>query len=221
MNLILLGPPGAGKGTQAASLSKLLGLAHIATGDMFRQAISQGTKYGLQAKEYLDKGQLVPDQVTTQMLLERIAQPDCKNGFVLDGYPRNLTQAQSLDGALADKKSKIDGALLVDVAEQELFRRLSGRWICRVCQTPYHLVSSPPKVTGRCDKDGGELYQRSDDTDSVIRNRLKVYVEQSLPLVDYYSKAGKLKKINGEQAIDAVTKDLMAAARGAVKVGNR
>ncbi len=212
MNLILLGPPGAGKGTQAANMSRKLGIAHVATGDMFRQAISQGTDVGLRAKGYLDKGKLVPDDVTTQMVLERIQKPDCKRGFILDGYPRNLNQAQSLDRALRDKNSTIDSVILIEVSDKELLRRLSGRWICRSCQTPFNVVSSPPKVNGKCDRCGGELYQRNDDTEAVIKDRLKVYTEQSLPLIEYYSKVGKLKKIDGEQSIEAVERDLLSTA---------
>ncbi len=215
MNLILLGPPGAGKGTQAINLAKKIGAAHVATGDMFRQAIANGTPVGKKAKEYLDKGVLVPDEVTIQMLLERIAQPDCKNGFILDGFPRNISQAEALDKALSDRNSTIDAALLIDVKDNELMGRLTGRWVCRTCQTPYNVKSSPPKAQGKCDRCGGELYQREDDKEAVIANRLKVYREQSLPLIEYYSKRGKLKRVNGEQAIGNVEKDLLEASKAA------
>lgn len=218
MNLILLGPPGAGKGTQAINLAKKLGAAHIATGDMFRQAIANGTLVGKKAKEYLDKGALVPDEITIEMLLERLAQPDCKNGFILDGFPRNTAQAIALDKALSDRNSTIDSALSIDVRDEELMGRLTGRWICRTCQTPYNVKSSPPKVAGKCDRCGGELYQRDDDKEAVIANRLKVYREQSLPLINYYSPSGRLKRVNGEQSIDRVEKDLLEAAMSRARV---
>lgn len=218
MNLILLGPPGAGKGTQAINLAKKLGAAHIATGDMFRQAIASGTPVGKKAKEYLDKGALVPDEITIQMLLERLEQPDCKNGFILDGFPRNMSQAEALDKALRDRNSTIDWALLIEVRDEELTKRLTGRWICRACQTPYNLKSSPPKVAGKCDRCGGDIYQRDDDKEAVIANRLKVYREQSLPLINYYEPSGRLKRVNGEQAIDKVEKDLLEAAKAKARV---
>ncbi|MSQ31953.1 MAG: adenylate kinase [Dehalococcoidia bacterium] len=213
MNLILLGPPGAGKGTQAINLAKKLGAAHIATGDMFRQAIANGTPIGKKAKEYMDKGVLVPDEVTIQMLLERLGQPDSKNGFILDGFPRNISQAEALDKALSDRNSTIDAALLIDVKDSELIGRLTGRWVCRTCQTPYNVKSPQPKVQGKCDRCGGELYQREDDKEAVIENRLKVYREQSLPLIEYYSKRGRLKRVSGEQAIGNVEKDLLEASK--------
>ncbi len=218
MNLILLGPPGAGKGTQAINLAKKLGAAHIATGDMFRQAIANGTHVGKKAKEYLDKGALVPDEITIEMLLERLGQPDCKNGFILDGFPRNTAQAIALDKALSDRNSTIDTALSIDVRDEELMERLTGRWICRTCQTPYNAKSSPPKVAGKCDRCGGELYQRDDDKEAVIANRLKVYREQSLPLISYYSPSGRLKRVNGEQSVDRVEKDLLEAAMAKARV---
>lgn len=217
MNLILLGAPGAGKGTQAINLSKKLGVAHIATGDMFRQALAGGTPIGKKAKEFMDRGTLVPDEITIQMLLERLEQQDCKNGFILDGFPRNLPQAEALDKALRHKNSKIDLALSIEVRDEELMSRLTGRWICRNCQTPYNVKTSPPKVAGKCDRCGGELYQRDDDKESVIANRLKVYRDQSLPLINYYGASGRLKRVNGEQTIDRVERDLIEAAT-AVKV---
>ena len=218
MNLILLGPPGAGKGTQAINLAKKLGAAHIATGDMFRQAIANGTPIGKKAKEYMDRGTLVPDEVTIQMLLERLGQPDAKNGFILDGFPRNISQAEALDKALGDRNSTMDWALSIEVRDEELMGRLTGRWVCRTCQTPYNVKSSPPSVAGKCDRCGGELYQRDDDKEAVIINRLKVYREQSLPLVDYYSSSGRLKRVNGEQTIENVERDLLEAARTKARV---
>ena len=211
MRVILLGAPGAGKGTQAATLHEHLNAPHIATGDLFRAALSQGTPLGLEAKSYMDRGELVPDDVTVRMLLERISQPDAASGYILDGFPRSLAQATALSEALAGRGETIDKVLLVDVSEDELVRRLSGRWICRACQTPYHAISNPPKTEGMCDADGGELYQRDDDTPETVRNRLGVYRDQTAPLIDYYAEQGVLASINGEQDIEAVRGDLLAA----------
>ncbi len=211
MRVILLGAPGAGKGTQAATLHEHLNAPHIATGDLFRAALSQGTPLGLEAKSYMDRGELVPDDVTVRMLLERISQPDAASGYILDGFPRSLAQATALSEALAGRGETIDKVLLVDVSEDELVRRLSGRWICRACQTPYHAISNPPKTEGMCDADGGELYQRDDDTPETVRNRLGVYRDQTAPLIDYYAEQGVLASINGEQDIEAVREDLLAA----------
>ena len=163
MYIVLLGAPGAGKGTQAAALTKELKLAHIASGDLFRQALGNGTELGLQAKAYMEKGQLVPNEITIKMVLERITAPDCADGIILDGFPRNVEQAKALDEALKAQKKGIYKAVYIKVAEAELLTRLIGSWICRKCQTPYHEVSSPPKVKGKCDKCGGELYQSADD----------------------------------------------------------
>ena len=211
MRVILLGAPGAGKGTQAATLHEHLNAPHIATGDLFRAALSEGTPLGLEAKSYMDRGELVPDDVTVRMLLERISQPDAASGYILDGFPRSLAQATALSEALAGRGETIDKVLLVDVSEDELVRRLSGRWICRACQTPYHAISNPPKTEGMCDADGGELYQRDDDTPETVRNRLGVYRDQTAPLIDYYAEQGVLASINGEQDIEAVREDLLAA----------
>ena len=211
MRIILLGAPGAGKGTQAATLHEQLNAPHIATGDLFRAALSQGTPLGLEAKSYMDRGELVPDDVTVRMLLERISQPDAADGYILDGFPRSLAQAEALDEALKSRNETIDKVLLVDVSEDELVRRLSGRWICRACQTPYHAVSNPPKTEGVCDTDGGELYQRDDDKPETVRNRLGVYRDQTAPLIDYYTAQEILTSINGEQEIDVVRADLLAA----------
>ncbi|MCY4576147.1 MAG: adenylate kinase [Chloroflexi bacterium] len=211
MRIILLGAPGAGKGTQAATLHEHLNAPHIATGDLFRAALSQGTPLGLEAKSYMDRGELVPDDVTVRMLLERISQPDAADGYILDGFPRSLAQAEALDEALKSHNETVDKVLLVDVSEDELVRRLSGRWICRACQTPYHAVSNPPKTEGMCDADGGELYQRDDDKPETVRNRLGVYRDQTAPLIDYYTAQEILTSINGEQEIDVVRADLLAA----------
>ncbi len=213
MRIILLGAPGAGKGTQATTLKEMLKAPHVATGDLFRAALSQGTELGLKARSYMDRGELVPDEVTVQMLLERISQPDARGGYILDGFPRTLEQAGALDRALEGRQEKIDKVVLVEVSVEELVRRLSGRWICRTCQTPYHQTNNPPKAAGRCDVDGGDLYQRDDDKPETVRNRLGVYDQQTAPLIDFYEEKGILTRINGEQEIDAVRRDLLAAVQ--------
>lgn len=211
MYIILLGAPGAGKGTQAETLVKELGLPHVASGDLFREALAKQTELGILAKSYMDKGELVPDEVTIKMILERLARPDCRGGAILDGFPRTLEQARALDEALGPQGKGIDRVLYIEVSNEELLRRLSGRWICRQCQTPYHLVNAPPRVAGRCDRCGGELYQRADDTVETARNRLEVYFAQTSPLIDYYQQASKLVEINGEQSVEQVGRELMTA----------
>ena len=213
MFLVMLGAPGAGKGTQASIISQKLSLAHVASGDLFRQAAQKGTKLGQMAKEYMDKGMLVPDEVTIQMILERLTEPDCKDGCIFDGFPRTIDQAKALDKAFDDQGRIIDNAMYIDVPEDELLRRLTGRWICRQCQSPYHEISSPPKVAGKCDKCGGELYQRSDDTVETINERLKVYFSQTTPLLDYYASKDKLIKVNGKLEIEKVAEEMIAALR--------
>lgn len=216
MYIVFLGAPGAGKGTQAAKVAQELNLAHIATGDLFRQAQAQGTKLGLEAKSYMEKGQLVPDEITIRMVLERISSPDCKGGVILDGFPRSLKQAQSLDKALAEQKKAVDKVVYIKVSEKELLTRLSGRWICRQCQAPYHEVSSRPKVAGKCDKCGGELYQRADDTEVTIKKRIGVYLTETAPLIDYYTQAGKLVEVNGEGDVDEVERTIVKSLKGEV-----
>lgn len=211
MNIILLGAPGAGKGTQAVVLAKEKGLAHIASGDLFRQAQNSGTELGKLVKSYMEKGELVPDEVTIKMILERIAAPDCAKGFLLDGFPRTMAQAEALDKALGKQKKKIDKVVYIKVPEEELIKRLSGRWICKNCQAPYHMVDAPPKVAGKCDRCGGPLYQRADDNEQTVRNRLKVYMTQTSPLIDYYTKAKKLVEVNGAQPVAEVSKEMLAA----------
>ncbi len=211
MNIILLGAPGAGKGTQAVVLSQKLSLAHIASGDLFRQAQNSGTELGNTAKSYMEKGLLVPDEITVKMVLERISEPDCANGFILDGFPRNLEQAKALEKVLNDKGQGIDKVVYIKVPEEELVRRLAGRRICRNCQTPYHVTDMPPKVEGKCDRCGGELYQRPDDKEETVRSRIKVYSEETAPLVDYYRKAGKLLEVDGAQGAKKVTNELVDA----------
>jgi adenylate kinase len=211
MYIVLLGAPGAGKGTQAAVLSQKLKLAHIASGDLFRQALEKGTELGRQAKSYMEKGQLVPNEITIKMVLERITSPDCDGGIILDGFPRNVEQAKALDEALKLQKKSMDKAVYIKVTEAELLTRLTGRWICRKCQSPYHEVSSPPKVKGVCDKCKGELYQRADDNTATIKKRLEVFFAETAPLVDYYAKSGKLLEINGEGTMEAISTRIINA----------
>lgn len=211
MRLILLGAPGAGKGTQAVTLSEALGLAHVASGDLFREAVQKGTELGLLAKSYMDKGQLVPDDITIRMILDRISQADCQKGFILDGFPRTIEQARALDEALTKDRKTIDKVVYIKVSVEELVKRLSGRWICKICQTPYHEISFLPQVRGVCDRCGGELYQRPDDKEETVRQRLKVYFTQTAPLIEYYAKAGKLVEIDGEQGVEAVARELVVA----------
>ena len=205
MRLVLLGAPGSGKGTQAEQISKETSLIHVSTGDLFRQAEKEGTELGRQAKSYVEKGLLVPDEIVIKMVLERIA--GNKKGFILDGFPRTIEQARALDQALAN--GGVDWAVYIKVSREELIRRLGGRWICRQCQRPYHMVSSPPKVSGKCDVCGGELYQRPDDTVETVEKRLEVYFDQTAPLVDYYKEKGKLLEIDGEKSIEEVAQQLM------------
>jgi adenylate kinase len=211
--IILLGAPGAGKGTQAVMLAEKMKLVQVASGDLFRKALQQETELGKKAKVYMEKGQLVPDEITIQMVLDRLAEPDCKKGAILDGFPRNLEQAKALDKALKRESRAIDKVVYIRVSEGELLKRLSGRWICRKCQAPYHEVDSPPKVAGKCDRCGGELYQRADDNAETVKKRLKVYFTETSPLIDYYRQAGKLLEINGEGGTDKVNQRILAALR--------
>lgn len=211
MYLVFLGAPGAGKGTQADLVAGKMGLQHIASGDLFRSALDKGTGLGLRAKEYMARGELVPDEITISMVLERISAPDIRKGIILDGFPRNLEQARALDKALKARGEAIDKAVYIKVSEEELIRRLGGRWVCRNCQTPYHLTSSPPKVAGVCDKCVGELYQRPDDTPVTVKNRLKVYFEQTAPLIGHYSRAGKLLEVAGQGNPAEVSRQIISA----------
>ena len=210
MYIIFVGAPGAGKGTQAAAVAQELNLAHIASGDLFRQALEQGTELGIRAKSYMEKGVLVPDEITIQMVLARLSAPDCANGVILDGFPRNLAQAEALDKALAQQNKTIDKAVYIKVSEEELLKRLSGRWVCRRCQTAYNIIDFPSEVRGKCDKCGGELYQRPDDTVETVRKRLEVYFAETAPLIDYYARRGKLLKIDGEGSVGEVTRRIVA-----------
>jgi len=209
--IIFLGAPGAGKGTQAATMAQELNLVHIASGDLFRQALEQGTELGIKAKSYMEKGMLVPDEITIRTVLERMSAPDCELGVILDGFPRNLEQAKALDKALLEQGKTIDKVVYIKVSEEELLNRLSGRWICRNCQTPYHTINSPPKVWGKCDNCGGELYQRPDDTVETVKKRLEVYFAQTAPLIDYYTKANKLLEVNGNGSVNEVGKRIANA----------
>jgi adenylate kinase len=221
MYIVFLGAPGAGKGTQAAVVAQRLNLVHIASGDLFRQAIEAGTELGMQAKSYMEKGALVPDKITIKTVLERLSAPDCKSGVILDGFPRNLEQAKALDEALKEQAKAIDKVIYIKVSEEELLKRLSGRWICRNCQTPYHSINSPPKVWGKCDRCGGELYQRPDDTAETVKKRLKVYFAQTAPLIDYYSQTGKLLEVDGEGDVDIISGRIVAILREGVACPRR
>jgi adenylate kinase len=209
MRIILLGLAGAGKGTQAQMLARHMGVAHVASGDLFRQNQEQGTELGLLVKQYMERGELVPDDVTIRLIMDRIGQEDCRQGFILDGFPRTMEQATALDRALG--KQGVDCVLNIRVAHEELVQRLSDRLICRQCQTPYHRTNLPPKVEDRCDRCGGELYQRADDQPKVVQRRLQVQQELLATLLDYYSEQGKLAKVDGEQEIDHVAKQMREA----------
>jgi adenylate kinase len=204
MRLILLGGPGVGKGTQAQKLSEKLDVPHISTGNILRQAVEDKTDMGLMAKSYMDKGELVPDEVVIGIVRERLAQPDAKKGFILDGFPRTVPQAEALDKLIDDLNIPLDSVIYINASESVIVKRLSLRRTCRDCKAVYHLEHSPPKEAGVCDRCGGELYQRDDDKEETIRKRLQVYKEQTSPLIDYYKKSGKLIEISGDGSIDEV-----------------
>jgi len=217
MRIVLLGPPGAGKGTQASSLAIELGVPHVASGDLFRDAVRQGTALGLKAKHYMDRGELVPDDLTTAMVLERLEQPDAANGVILDGFPRTHAQATSLDRELHGIGQQIDLVLNLEVPDDVLISRLSGRWICRQCQRAYHEVFNPPTKPGVCDACGGDLYQREDDRRETAVRRLEVYERQTAPLIDYYRERSLLREVNGDQTVEEVRKALVdAVTQGSV-----
>ena len=212
VRVVFLGPPGAGKGTQAKELAEQFGVAHVASGDLFRKHQAENTELGQLAKSYMERGELVPDNVTISMVLERIQEPDAANGYILDGFPRTLEQAWALDSALIERhQGSIDRTPLLQVDTEELVRRLAGRWLCSKCQRPYHEVTAPPKVKGICEVCGGELVQRADDQPDVVRKRLQTDEEQTAPLVDYYKEQGKLRAVNGAQGIEDVRRDLTSA----------
>ncbi|HET7629009.1 MAG TPA: adenylate kinase [Bacillales bacterium] len=204
MNLILMGLPGAGKGTQAEMITSEFGIPHISTGDMFRAAIKEETALGLKAKSFMDAGELVPDEVTVGIVKERLGKDDCKEGFLLDGFPRTIEQAEALEQILADDGRGLDYVLYIDVKEENLLKRLSGRRICQDCGATYHVIFNPPSAEGICDKCGGALYQREDDQKETVKNRLQVNNKQLQPLLDFYKKRGLLHSVNGDREIKAV-----------------
>lgn len=212
MKIIMLGAPGAGKGTQAKMIAEKYGLPHISTGDIFRANIKNGTELGKEAKEYMDKGLLVPDELTVRLLLDRVAQDDCKNGYVLDGFPRTIPQAEVLDEKLSELGEKVDYAVNVDVPDENIVNRMSGRRACLNCGATYHIVSIPPKKEGICDVCGSELVLRDDDKPETVQNRLKVYHDQTQPLINFYEKKGVLRSVDGtlpmEEVFTAITKIL-------------
>jgi len=210
MNLILLGPPGAGKGTQAKMLVETYGIPQISTGDMLREAVKNQTQLGLEAKKYMDAGQLVPDEVVIGLVKERLGRDDCAQGFMLDGFPRTVPQAEALDKVLAEMGKAIDHVISIEVPNEELLKRLTGRRTCRNCGQGYHVIFDPPKQDGVCDKCGGELYQRDDDNEATVANRLKVYEESTKPLIDYYQAKGLLRPIDGVGAIKEIFERIKA-----------
>lgn len=212
MQIILMGPPGAGKGTQAAELVKNLGIPQISTGDMFRAAVKEGTELGKKAAECMKSGALVPDEVTIGIVKERLSKEDCAKGFILDGFPRTVEQADALEKILSDLNLKLDKVLNIHVPAEDLIERAVGRRICKKCGATYHVKFNPSKGK-ECEKCGGELYQRADDNAETMKNRLSVYEESTRPLIEYYKKLGKYTEIDGRQAIDKVTAELIAALR--------
>ncbi|MFC5799528.1 adenylate kinase [Streptomyces formicae] len=215
MRIVLVGPPGAGKGTQAAFLAKNLSIPHISTGDLFRANISQGTELGRQAKAYMDAGNLVPDEVTVGMAKDRMEQPDAANGFLLDGFPRNVAQAEALDEMLETEGMKLDAVLDLEVPEDEVVKRIAGRRVCRnESAHVFHVTYSPPKQEGVCDACGGDLYQRDDDSEETVRRRLEVYHTQTEPIIDYYKAQGLVVTISALGKVNEVTERAMEALRG-------
>lgn len=210
MKIVMLGAPGAGKGTQAIKIADKYDIPHISTGDIFRANIKGGTELGQKAKSYIDKGELVPDEVTIGMLLDRIAQDDCKNGYVLDGFPRTIPQAESLTEALKSQGDQIDFALNIDVPDEAIIERMSGRRACPKCGATYHIVYAAPKTENICDKCGTELIIRSDDKPETVKDRLNVYHQQTEPLIAYYKTAGVLREVDGTQELPKVFEDVVA-----------
>ena len=215
MRVAFLGPPGAGKGTQARDLAREWNVPHVATGDMLREAAAAGTPLGREAKGYMDRGALVPDDVIIRMIAERLAKPDARSGFLLDGFPRTIAQAEALERLLKDLGQVLERVVYFDVSEPELLRRLTGRRVCRNCQTAFHLVSAPSKTAGVCDRCGGELYQRDDDSEATVHNRLGVYARQTAPLLDWYRARGLLSSVRGEGTISDIRRAVRVAAQGA------
>lgn len=215
--IVLLGPPGAGKGTQAKVISETLGLMHVSSGDIFRENLKAQTELGKLAQTYMNKGELVPDDVTIAMIKDRLSKPDCAKGALLDGFPRTPAQAVALDETLASLGGKVQCVPLIAVAPEILIERLSGRWSCRAQGHVYHSKYNPPKQAGICDIDGSELYQREDDQPATVERRIKVYVEQTAPLIEYYQKKQLLVEVDGTQPIEVVTEQMMSAINKAIK----
>ncbi len=211
MNIVLLGAPGAGKGTQGKNLSERFKIPQISTGDILRANVRSKTSLGLKAKEFMDKGVLVPDNIVVDMVVERIQAEDCVNGFILDGFPRNIRQAEALESTLKGMGKKIDVVVGINVDRKELIRRLSGRRVCRKCGANYHVIFSPPMNIGACDKCNSEIYQRDDDKEETIEARLKVYEEETFPLIDYYSKKQLYRAVDGIGSVDQITKAITEA----------
>lgn len=211
MKLVFLGPPGAGKGTQADIISRKLSIPRIAPGDLFRKAVAEGSELGHLVKGYLDAGKLVPDEITISLMRSKLTSPEAKGGFILDGFPRNLVQAEALDKLLAELGIKLDGAIYIGVPSERLVERSAGRRVCKKCGAAYHVKFNPPKTVGVCDVCGGELYQRDDDKPETVRRRLEVYEENTRPLVDYYARQGLLKRIDGDQSVEDVFADIREA----------
>jgi len=214
MRIILLGPPGAGKGTQAKVLAQNLGLPHISTGDILRQNVAKNTRLGMKAKDFMQRGALVPDELVTQMFIERINQPDTKKGFILDGYPRTIRQAEDLDAILKERNEQIDFAVYLETSEPVIIQRLSGRRVCSKCGANFHIKNMPPKIDMICDNCGASLYQRSDDKEETIKKRLVVYQQESSPLIDYYQDSGKLRRLNADGEAEGVLHKIVVMAQG-------
>lgn len=219
MEIVLLGAPGAGKGTQAELLAEHLGIPHVASGDLFREALKGQTPLGRQAKEYMDRGELVPDAITIAMVRERLASADTQRGVILDGFPRTVEQAEALDETMAERGRRIDLAVFIRVRPEVLLERLSGRWICLDCQGVYHTLYQPPAEPGRCDVCGGGLYQRVDDRPETQSRRIEVYLAQTAPLIDYYRQRGILAEVDGERDIESVQQELRRAVAQVQGVG--
>ena len=213
MNIILIGAQGSGKGTQADKLSQALGIPHVASGDLFRSAMAKQSELGQKAKEYIDRGALVPDDITVKMILDRLKEPDCANGVLLDGFPRNIPQAQALDKGLQDNGKQVDLVVYLEVPREVLLERLSGRYICRAQGHVYNVNTNPPKVPGKCDIDGSDLYQRSDDRGEAVQKRLDIFFNTTIRLLDYYGTQGKVARVNGNQGIDTVAHELVRTIR--------
>lgn len=214
MKIVLLGPPGAGKGTQAANLKNELNIPHISTGDIFRSNIKNGTDLGKEVQDYLAKGELVPDELTTSIVWDRLDQEDCKDGFLLDGFPRTINQAIALKEGLEERNMELDAVVNIHVPAQVLIKRLSGRRVCTGCGATYHVDSNPTAVDGVCDKCSSDVIQRSDDSEETVRNRIEVYEKETAPLIDFYRNEGLIRSFDGTQDINAITEDILQSLKG-------